>query len=154
MDARNQWEEGTLRRISPSLTCIVEEHVIPHQFGSEFFRHSHCPPGRSVSKTQMSAAHRDLESSAASARLLFDGDDVLHNTVRTPSRRGRRSLPAAAARFLCGRTLLYPDGQADVAAMCQVIAFTRNTYQSSVSPFSGRLKLLRETDWTLGLKIQ
>ena len=39
-----------------------------------------------LSKTQMSAA---------SARLLFDGDDaILHNTVRTPSRRGHRSLPA------------------------------------------------------------
>jgi len=44
--------------------------------------------------------------SAASARLLFDGDDaILHNTVRTPSRRWHRSLPAAAAPFLRGRTL-------------------------------------------------
>jgi len=41
-----------------------------------------------------------------SARLLFDGDDaVLSNTFRRPSRRGHRSLPAAAARFLCGQTL-------------------------------------------------
>jgi len=49
----------------------------------------YCPPGKSVSKTQMSAARRDLDWSAASARLLFDGDDaVFHNTVRTPSRRG------------------------------------------------------------------
>ena len=49
----------------------------------------YCPPGKFVSKTQMSAARRDLDWSAASARLLFDGDDaVLHNTVRTPSRRG------------------------------------------------------------------
>jgi hypothetical protein len=54
----------------------------------------------------MSAARRDLDWSAASARLLFDGDDaVLHNTVQTPSSRGHRSLPAAAARFLRGRTL-------------------------------------------------
>jgi hypothetical protein len=53
----------------------------------------------------MSAARRDLDWSAASARLLFDGDNaVLHSTVRKPSRRGHRSLPAAAARFLCGRT--------------------------------------------------
>ena len=45
-------------------------------------------------------------TSAASARLLFDGDDaVVRNTVRRPSRRGHRSLPAAAARFLCGQTL-------------------------------------------------
>jgi len=58
-------------------------------------------------RTQMSAACRDLDWSAASARRLFDGDDaVLHNIVRTPSRRGHRSLLAAAARFLCGRTLL------------------------------------------------
>jgi len=54
----------------------------------------------------MSAARRDLDWSVASARLLFDGDDaVLHNTVLTPSRREHRSLPAAAARILCGRTL-------------------------------------------------
>ena len=33
----------------------------------------YCPPGKSVSKTQMSAARRDLDGSAASARLLFDG---------------------------------------------------------------------------------
>ena len=44
--------------------------------------------------------------SAASARRLFAGDDaVLRNTVWRPSRRGHRSLPAAAARFLCGQTL-------------------------------------------------
>ena len=66
----------------------------------------YCPPGKSVSKTQMSAARLDLDRSAASARLLFDGDDaVLHNTVRRPSLRGHRSLPASAARVLCGRTL-------------------------------------------------
>jgi hypothetical protein len=54
----------------------------------------------------MSAARRDLDCSAASARLLFDGNDaILHNTVRKPSRREHRSLPAASARFLCGRTL-------------------------------------------------
>jgi hypothetical protein len=66
----------------------------------------YCPPDKSVSGTQMSAARRDLDRSAASARRLFDGDDaILHNTVRTPSRRGRRSLLVAAARFLCSRTL-------------------------------------------------
>jgi hypothetical protein len=44
----------------------------------------HCPPSKSVSKTQMSAARRDLEWSAASARLLFDGDDaILHNSSNT-----------------------------------------------------------------------
>ena len=42
----------------------------------------YCPPGKSVSKTQMSAARRDLYWPAASARLLFDGDDaVFRNTV-------------------------------------------------------------------------
>ena len=66
----------------------------------------YCPPGKSVSNTQMSAARRDLDWSATSARLLFDGDDaVLRNTVRRSFRHGHRSLPAAAARFLCGQTL-------------------------------------------------
>ena len=37
----------------------------------------------------MSADRRELDWSAASARLLFDVDDaVFHDTVRTPSRRG------------------------------------------------------------------
>jgi len=66
----------------------------------------------------MSAARRDLDWSATSACLLFDGDDaVLHNAVETPSRRGHRSLPAVVAHFLCGQTfslhmkypLLLPD---------------------------------------------
>jgi hypothetical protein len=66
-----------------------------------------CPPGKPVSRTQMSADRRDLDWSAASARLLFDGDDaILHSAFRTPSRRGHRSLPAAAAPFLCGRSLI------------------------------------------------
>jgi len=69
----------------------------------------YCPPGKSVSKTHMSAARRDLDWSAASARLVFDGDYAfLHNAVRTPSRRGHRSLSASAARTLCGRTLIRP----------------------------------------------
>jgi hypothetical protein len=60
----------------------------------------YCPPGKSVSKTQMSAARRDLDWSAASAHLLFDGDDaVLHNTIRTPSCRGHRSLPRRQPAF-------------------------------------------------------
>jgi hypothetical protein len=65
----------------------------------------YCPPGKPVYSTQLSAARRELDWSAASARLLFDGDDaVLRNTVRNPSRRGHRSQSAAAARFLCGQT--------------------------------------------------
>jgi hypothetical protein len=53
----------------------------------------------------MSAARRDVDWSVAAARLVFDGDDaILRNTVPKPSRRGHRSLPAAAARVLCGRT--------------------------------------------------
>ena len=49
-----------------------------------------------LSPNTKSAARRDLDWSAVSARLLFDGyDAVLHNTVRTPSCRGHRSLPAA-----------------------------------------------------------
>ena len=91
------------------VTCIVQEHVFPYFFNYFSVNSSaipYCPPGKPVSRTQMSTARRDLVWYAASARLLFDGDDaVLHNTVRTPSRRGHRSLPAAAARFLCGRNL-------------------------------------------------
>ena len=48
--------------------------------------------------------------SAAPARLQSHGNDaVLRNTVRRPSRRGHESLPAAAARFLCGQTLNLPS---------------------------------------------
>ena len=78
-------------------------------FSVNFSAIPYCPPGKCVSKTHMSAARRDLDWSATSARLLFDADDaVLRNTVRWPSRRGHRSLPAAAARFLCGRTFTLP----------------------------------------------
>ena len=79
-----------------SISFSVNSSAIPY-----------CQPGKSVSKTQISAARRDLDWSTASARLLFDGDDdaVLHSTLQTPFRRGHRSLPAAAARVLCGRTL-------------------------------------------------
>ena len=60
-----------------------------------------CPPVKTVSKTLMSTARRYLDWSAASARLLFDRDDaILRNTIRKPSRRGDRSLPAASARLL------------------------------------------------------
>jgi hypothetical protein len=85
--------------------CIeLQSHEDSRTFSVNSSTIPYCPLGKSVSKTQMSAARRDLDWSAASARLLFDGDDAfLHNTV--PSRRGHRSLPAAAARFLCGRTL-------------------------------------------------
>ena len=78
-----------------SISSSVNSSAIPY-----------CPPGKSVSKTHTSAARRDLDWSSSLARLLFDGDDaVVHNTLRRPSRRGHRSLPAAAAHVLCGRTL-------------------------------------------------
>jgi hypothetical protein len=91
--------------------CVeLQSHGDSRTFSINFSVNSsaiaYCPPGKSVSKTQMFAARRDLDRSVASAYLLFDGDDaVLHNTVRTPSRRGHRSLLAAAARLLCGRTV-------------------------------------------------
>ena len=94
--------------MSPSLRRISIARGLPHFFNFSVNSSAipYCPPGKSVSKTQMSAVRRDLDWSAASARLLFDGDNaVLHNTVRTPSRRGHRLLPTAAAHVLCGRTL-------------------------------------------------
>ena len=94
-----------------SRVCLEEIHDLlrPARFHLIFSADSstipYCLPGKSVSKTQMSVARHNLHWSAVSARLLFYGDDaVLHNTVRTPSRHGHRSLPAVAARFLCGRT--------------------------------------------------
>ena len=76
----------------------------------------YCPLVKSVSRTQMSAARRDLDWSAALARLPFDGDDaLLHNTVPMPSCCGHRSLPAAVACFLCGRTLSHTFGDNGVA---------------------------------------
>jgi hypothetical protein len=83
------------RTLHLSINFLVNFSAIPY-----------CSPRESVPKTQMSAVRRDLDWSAASARLLFDGEDaVFPNTVRTPSRRGHRPLPVATARFLCGRTL-------------------------------------------------
>jgi hypothetical protein len=68
------------------------------------------PPGKSVNNTQLSVVRRELHWFAASARLLFDGDDaILHNTVRNPSRRVHRSQFAATVRFLCGRTFKFWD---------------------------------------------
>jgi len=65
-----------------------------------------CPPGNSVCNTQLPAARSDLDWSAATARVLFDGDGaIVCNTVRKSARRGQRQLPAAAARVLRGLTL-------------------------------------------------
>jgi hypothetical protein len=90
------------------VTCIIQEHVFLHflNFSVNSSAIPYCPPCKFVSKTQMSAARHNLDWSAMSAHLLFEGDDaILHNTVQTPSRRGHRSLPATAARFPCGRSL-------------------------------------------------
>jgi hypothetical protein len=101
------------------VTCIVQEHLLPH-FSVDFSVNSsaipYCPLVKSVSRTQMSAARRDLDWSAALARLPFDGDDAfLHNTVPMPSCCGHRSLPAAVACFLCGQTLSHKFGDYGVA---------------------------------------
>jgi len=72
----------------------------------KFEKYKNKPTLQSVSKPQMSAARHHLDWSAASTRLLFDGDDaILHNTVRMPSGRVHSSLPPAVAGVLCGRTL-------------------------------------------------
>jgi len=71
----------------------THSRTFPINFSVNSSAISYCPPGKSVSKTQMSAAGRDLDWFAASARFPFEVDDaILHNTVRTPSRRGHRSL--------------------------------------------------------------
>jgi hypothetical protein len=58
---------------------------------------------------QLSAARRGLEWSAASERLLFDGDDaILRNSVDKTARRGHRSLPTAATHVLCAQALTVP----------------------------------------------
>jgi hypothetical protein len=67
-----------------SRTFSVNSSTIPY-----------CTPGKSVYITQLPAARRGLEWSAASARLLFDGDNaMLRNTAGKPARRGHRSQPA------------------------------------------------------------
>jgi hypothetical protein len=85
-----------------------EDHFFQINFSVNSSTIPYCPFGRSVSTTQLSAACHDLDWSAMSARLLFDGvDAILRNTVRKPSHRGHRSLPAAAAHFLCGQALRF-----------------------------------------------
>jgi len=101
---------GEYQRLSVCLCAELQSREDSRTFSIQFSVNSsaipYCPPGKSVSKTQKSATRRDLDWSAASARLQFDGDDaVLRNAVRMPSHRGHRSLSAAAALFLCGPTL-------------------------------------------------
>ena len=67
----------------------------------------HCPPGKPISKTQMSAARRDLDWSAASARLLFDGDDANLNIIqfeRLPAAGPDRCPPRQPAFCVAERT--------------------------------------------------
>jgi len=65
--------------------CVeLQSHEDSRTFSISFSVNSsaipYCPPCKSVSKTQTSAVRRDVDWSAASARLLFEGDDaVLHN---------------------------------------------------------------------------
>jgi len=100
---------GEYHRLCEELQSHEDSRTFSYSFFGEFFRHSILAAWQICLKTQMSAARRDLDCSPASARLLFDGDDaVLHNTVRTPSRRGHRSLPVAAACFLYGRIPIIP----------------------------------------------
>jgi len=86
------------RTRTPALFKLIFQWILPPF-------HTACHANLSP-KHKISAARHNLDWSAMLARLLFEGDDaVLHNTVQTPSHRGHRSLPAAAARFLCGRSL-------------------------------------------------
>jgi hypothetical protein len=71
------------------LIFLVNSSAIPY-----------CPLVKSASKIQMSAAHRDLDWSVTSARLLFDGDDaILRNTVRTPPTAGTNRCPPRQPGF-------------------------------------------------------
>jgi hypothetical protein len=74
------------------------------------------PPGKSVNSTQPSAVRREIDWSAASARLLFDEDDaILRKRVRNPYRRVHRSQFAAAVLLLCGRT--FSKSQQEIPAI-------------------------------------
>jgi len=89
----------------PVCSKTTHSRTFSISFFSEFFRHSVLPAWQICLQNTNVRCPPYLHWSAASARLLFEGDDaVLHNTVRTPSRRGHRSLLSAAARFLYGRT--------------------------------------------------
>jgi len=103
---------GEYRRLCVELQSHEDLRTFSINFSVNSSAIPYCPPGRFVSKTQTSAARRDLDWSATSVRLLFYWDDaILHNTVRKPARHGHRSLPAAAVRVLCGRTVR-PRGHA------------------------------------------
>ena len=66
------------------------------------------PPDKSVSKTQVSAARRDLDWSAASARLLFDRDDaiLIIQFERLPTA-GKDRCPPRLPAFCVAETLLW-----------------------------------------------
>jgi hypothetical protein len=84
------------------VTCIVQEHFF-NNFSVNSSAIAYCQPGKSVSKTQMSAALRDLDCSAASARPLFDGDDaVLHNNFERLPAAGTDRCPPRQAAFSVG----------------------------------------------------
>ena len=81
---------GEYHRLCVELQSSEDSRKFPINFSVNSSAIAYCPPGKFVSKTQMSAA-----------RLLFDGDNaILHNTVRTPSRRDKppsgRTLKLAA----------------------------------------------------------
>ena len=71
---------GEYHRLCVELQSHEDSRTLSINFAVNSSAIPYCPPGKSVSKTQMSSARRDLDRSAASARLLFDGDDaILHN---------------------------------------------------------------------------
>ena len=68
---------GEYHRLCVELQSHEDFRTFPINFTVNSSAITYCPPGKFVSKTQMSAA-----------RLLFDGDNViLRNTIRTTSRR-------------------------------------------------------------------
>ena len=89
---------GEYRRLCVELQSHEDSRTFSINFSVNSSAIPYCPPVRFVSRTRMSAAHRDLDWSATSALLLFDGDDaVLHNTVRLPAAGTDRCPPRQPA---------------------------------------------------------
>jgi len=89
---------GEYHRLCVELQSHEDSRTISINFSVNCSAIPYCPPGKFVSKTQ---------TSAASGRFLFDGDDaILRNTIRTLSHRGHRSLPPQQHAFCVAEPLV------------------------------------------------
>jgi len=98
---------GEYHRLCVELQSHEESRTFSINFSVNYSAIPNCPPGKSVSKTQTSAAHCYLDWSAVSARLLFDGDDtILRKTIRTLSHRGHSRCPPRQHAFCVAEPLV------------------------------------------------